>query len=197
MVGRIPLAFLALVLGACASKPGHFKNPKEEFLATTRTLLVFPLEGAEFRSEDLARIDRKAQRILEAYGYHIVDGSILKDFDQRTADVDSILFKGLIAREAYFDFEGAEWDGVRREIGLPSSGLQGLDKDIDGYLGALSLYVCITRPDGEIQFENVGGVGLLRRWNGSEFENVGPTILLADEEAVYTAVETALAPLAR
>ncbi|MAB79323.1 MAG: hypothetical protein CMJ89_08215 [Planctomycetes bacterium] len=197
MVGHLPLAFLALVLGACASKPGHFKNPREEFLATTRTLLDFPLEGPEFRAEDLARIDLEVKRLLEAYDYRIVEGGVLEDLDRGVADVDSILIKGLVLREAYFDFEGAEWDGVRREIELPSGGLYGLDEDLEGYLGALSLYVCITRPGGEIQFESVGGVGLLQRWNGSEFENVGPTSLLADEDAVQAAVETALAPLAR
>jgi hypothetical protein len=111
--------------------------------------------------------------------------------------VDSVLYKGLIAREAFFTPDGAEWDGVNCDVGLPSSGLYGLDDDVEGQLAGMSLFICITRPDGEILFESFGGIGLLHRWEGTKFENIDPKQVLAEPAAARKAVKVALAALAR
>ncbi len=196
MLGRIGIALVALLASSCSSS-GNFHVPHGEFLDTTKTLLVFPLEGPQFDAADLARLDAAVLETMTRFGYQTVDGSILDDFDRRTSGVDAVLFKGLVAREAFFDDSGAEFDGIECELELPSSGPWGYDEDVSGKATGLSLYISIADPEGNLRYEGFGGIGLLRRWNGSEYEELDPAPLLRERDAVLRAVQIALAPLER
>lgn len=94
------LLFAQLPFTGCRTAPeGTFHVPRDEFLVTTYSLLAFPMEGPELDPTDLARIDADVLATLGAYGFEMVDGGILDDFDQRTSGVDAALFKGLLVRD--------------------------------------------------------------------------------------------------
>jgi len=192
---RMILALVALLVGACQSPPGKFHVSREEFFATTKSLLVQPLKGPQFDPDQLTEIDRRVLETLKDEGFQTVDGSLIAGGEKTAEGVDAVLFKGLVARDAIFDDFGARWDGVEVDFELPSSGPWGLSDDLAGKVRGMSLYISIADGEGNLRYEGFGGIGLLHRWNGSRYEPVDPKTLLSDPAVIERAVRITLAPL--
>ena len=195
MFSRMIVALVALWAGACESPPGKFHGSREEFFATTKSLLVQSLEGPQFDPDQLAEIDRRVLEKLNDYGFRTVDGSLIKGGDAAAEGVDAVLFKGLVVRNAIFDRFGARWDGIECDFELPSSGPRGLSDDLAGKVKGMSLYISIADGEGNLRYEGFGGLGLLHRWNGNRYEPVDPKTLLSDPAVIERAVRITLEPL--
>ena len=191
------IALVACVASSCASSTGKFHVDRDEFFASTRTLLVMPMEGPKFDPAHLSYIDREVMEVLADHGFGTVDGSQPQEAELRANEIDAVLLKGLVARDALFDNFDAQWDGVEVDFELPTSGPYGLTDTYRGKVQGLSLYISIADSEGNMLFEGFGGIGLLRRWNANRIEEVDPATLLVDPDVVDRAVSVALSSLER
>jgi hypothetical protein len=107
---------------------------------------------------------------------------------------DAILYPSVRSASAEFSGQTAKWDGTKQSaVSFGSTVVDALlGQSYSGHLSALSLRVGLLAPDGEILYDNLGGIQVLATTSHGQFREVADSLILTDRGRMYGAIQIAL-----
>ena len=174
-----------------------FNGELEAKLHEGRFSLLFPAEYVKYWDEAVEAVGGITDPDTGERDHAMVAAAMKNVLDRLefTPHVDGLFVGTVKVVEAPFAGGSAYWDGTKQSIKTGNPMKEFMAGSPDGKVGALSLKVTLFDIDNNVLYERGGGIEVLSKMSGREFQLVPRNELLKDQKRMQKAVERALDPL--